>query len=682
MKNLRIGVKLVGCMSLLLILVCASLGYIAYHQAASSAREQLRENIQLMAGDAAKIVRGQLDYLLLAIETTANRNVMRGMDWERQQPLLVEDIERFGYQQMGVATPDGNAPLHDGGSANISDREYFKQAMAGKSVISEVIIHKILNKPIMVTAAPIKGDTGQVLGVLFAILDATMLSTITDDIKYGSEGYSYIIDGKGTLIAHDNRQFVLDQRNFIEEGRTNPEFARLGQMMQRMNKGETGFDEYEFMGHDRFFGFAPIPGTDWSIAVGAMRDDVMAGVTAMGRAIFWASVGLLVVGIVATLLASGIITRPIVRLMRYAQAVAGGDFQAKSGIAQQDEVGKLNDSIQRMVAALVEKMDEAEEKSRIAAQETEKARQARREAEQARREAEQAKAQGMLQAADRLEDVVAVVSSASEELSAQIEESSHGAEQQSRRVTETATAMEEMNATVLEVAKSAAHAADTADQARKNAVQGAEIVNKVVAGMGEVTKQAQQMKEDMLDLGQKAEGIGQILNVITDIADQTNLLALNAAIEAARAGEAGRGFAVVADEVRKLAEKTMTATKEVGDAIHGIQQGTTKNISNVERTGATIAQAVELSNTSGQALREIVTLVEQAADQVRSIATASEEQSAASEEINRSIEDVQRISSETADAMIQSAKAVSELAAQSNQLQALIGDLKEEGRAA
>ncbi len=682
MKNLRIGVKLVGCMSLLLILVCASLGYIAYNRASASAFDQLRENIQLMAGDAAKIVRGQLDYQLLAIEATANRNVIRSMDWELQQPVLMQDIKRFGYQEMSVATPDGNAPVQGGGSTNISDREYFKQAMAGKSVMSEVLIHKVLNKPIMVTAAPIKGDTGQVVGVLFAILDATMLSTITDDIGYGSEGYSYIIDGKGALIAHDNRQFVLDQRNFIEEGRTNPEFARLGQMMKRMTKGETGFDEYEFMGHDRFLGFAPIPGTQWSIAVGAMRDDVMIGVFAMGNAIFWASTILLLVGIVATLLVSRIITRPIVRLMRYAQAVAGGDFQATSGISQKDEVGKLNDSINSMVSALVEKMDEAEEKSRIAAQETEKARQAGEIAEQARREAEQAKAQGMLQAADRLEDVVAVVSSASEELSAQIEESSHGAEQQSQRVSETATAMEEMNASVLEVAKSAAHAADTADAARHKALSGAEVVNKVVSGMGEVTEQARQMKKDMLDLGQQAEGIGQILNVITDIADQTNLLALNAAIEAARAGEAGRGFAVVADEVRKLAEKTMTATKQVGDAIHGIQQGTAKNIANVERTGTTIAQAVELSNTSGQALQEIVTLVEQAADQVRSIATASEEQSAASEEINRSIDDVQRISSETADAMIQSAKAVSELAVQSNKLQALINDLKEEGGAA
>ncbi len=298
------------------------------------------------------------------------------------------------------------------------------------------------------------------------------------------------------------------------------------------------------------------------------------------------------------------------------------------------------------------------------------------EANNLKRQAEQALKDGMLQAAVSLEGVVERMTSASEELAAQVEQASRGAEDQKSRTAETATAMEEMNATVMEVAKSAASAADTAEDARAKAIEGSERVNNVVSCMGEVRKQASEMKNDMLELGRQAEGIGQILNVITDIADQTNLLALNAAIEAARAGEAGRGFAVVADEVRKLAEKTMTATREVGDAIHGIQQGAAKNIGNVENVGKNIAMATDLSETSGEALQEIVNLVEHAADQVRSIATASEEQSAASEEINRSIDDVQRVSLETAEAMQQSAQAVSDLAAQSSRLQELIHDLK------
>ena len=132
-----------------------------------------------------------------------------------------------------------------------------------------------------------------------------------------------------------------------------------------------------------------------------------------------------------------------------------------------------------------------------------------------------------------------------------------------------------------------------------------------------------------------------------DIADQTNLLALNAAIEAARAGEAGRGFAVVADEVRKLAEKTMSSTTDVGNAIAAIQQSAGQSIQQVEKAVGNISEATEYSNKSGEALKEIVGMVDQTADEVLAIAAASEQQSATSEEINRSVADVNHIAAST-----------------------------------
>jgi methyl-accepting chemotaxis protein len=292
------------------------------------------------------------------------------------------------------------------------------------------------------------------------------------------------------------------------------------------------------------------------------------------------------------------------------------------------------------------------------------------------KQAAESSAEGMKLAADQLEKVVEVVSSASEELSAQVEQCSRGTETQSARVAETATAMEQMNATVLEVAKNASQAAESSAHARTKAEDGAKIVAQVVSGISTMQSVSFTMKEDMGALGKQAEGIGQVMSVISDIADQTNLLALNAAIEAARAGDAGRGFAVVADEVRKLAEKTMTATKEVGEAINGIQAGTRKNLENVERAVVTVEEATGLAKQSGEALQEIVQLVEVATDQVRSIAAASEEQSAASEEINRSIEEINRISSESASAMGQSAQAVGDLAGQAGNLRGLIEKMK------
>lgn len=293
--------------------------------------------------------------------------------------------------------------------------------------------------------------------------------------------------------------------------------------------------------------------------------------------------------------------------------------------------------------------------------------------------AEKAKAEGMLQAAQQLEEVVEIISGAAEQLSTQITQSSRGADEQSNRVHETATAMEEMNATVLEVAKNAQLAASVSGNAQKQTIEGVQIVSNAVENIKSIHAKSVAIKQDMGVLGQQAEAIGQIMNVIADIADQTNLLALNAAIEAARAGDAGRGFAVVADEVRKLAEKTMTATREVGDAITGIQQGTRKNIDSVEDVGAAIEEATTLSARSGDALRQILEYVEHVNDQIQAIAAASEQQSATSEEINRSVEQVATISAETAQAMDHASKAVDALSQQTAALQNLIRNMKTHG---
>ncbi len=676
MKNLSIGIKLIGGFLALLILVCAGLGLIAYDRASRAVIGQVQENIPLMAADGARMVRSQLNFYMVAIEGIANRRVIRSMDWVQQRRILEEETERFGYLGMGIISPAGLARYPDGTTAELGDRAYFRQAMEGRTVFSNVIISRVTNQPVLILATPIKGEQGQVQAVLMARLDATLLSEITDEIKYGASGYSYIIDDKGSLIAHGNRQFVLDQRNFIEEAKTDAQFARLAAMFQRMIKGESGFDAYPFFGTNRYFGFAPIPGTGWSIAVGAMQDDVLAPVYQLRWTILIASSVFFVMGIIIALLVSRSITNPINRLMRHAEAVASGDLQARSGIDQKDEVGKLNQSIQTMVQSLIEKMKEAEHQSELARQETEKARIASREAEEARARAETAKREGMLHAAESIDGVVERMTSSSEELAAQVEQASRGAEEQKSRTGETATAMEEMNATVLEVARNASQAAEASDQARTKAVDGAKVVSDSVKAINTVQAQAQEMKNNLDQLGRQAEQIGRIMTVIEDIADQTNLLALNAAIEAARAGDAGRGFAVVADEVRKLAEKTMNATKEVAQAITSIQEGTQSNIKGMDQSAATVDAATALVRQSGQRLAEIVGMVDGAADQVRSIATAAEEQSASSEEINRSVEDINRISGQTSEVMDQSAHAVSELARQAVELQELVNTLK------
>ena len=355
-----------------------------------------------------------------------------------------------------------------------------------------------------------------------------------------------------------------------------------------------------------------------------------------------------------------------------ARRVVDGDYNVDDGSKKMGVYG----AIVEMVNALKTHIDNAQRESENAREQSRKAQEAMQQAEAASREA-QSKTEAMLVAADKLEQVGGVVSSASTELSAQIEQSDRGAAESAQRLSEAATAMNEMNATVQEVAKNAGSASTASAETKQKAEAGAQVVEKAVHSIEQVHQMSLELKDDMAQLNEHAQDITRIMNVISDIADQTNLLALNAAIEAARAGEAGRGFAVVADEVRKLAEKTMASTNDVGNAIKAIQESTAKSMAGVEQSVARIGEATELASQSGAALQEIVATVEATADQVNAIATASEEQSAASEEINQSIVQVNDMSRQTAEAMAEAAKAVSDLAAQAQGLTDLIQELKE-----
>ena len=359
-------------------------------------------------------------------------------------------------------------------------------------------------------------------------------------------------------------------------------------------------------------------------------------------------------------------------LSAVAHRVVDGDYNVDDGGKKMGVYG----SIVEMVNALKTNIENAQRESENAKEQSRKAQEAMEQAEAASTEA-QSKTEAMLVAADKLEQVGSVVSSASTELSAQIEQSDRGAAESAQRLSEAATAMNEMNATVQEVAKNAGSASAASAETREKAEAGAQVVEKAVRSIDQVHQMSLELKDDMTQLNEHAQDITRIMGVISDIADQTNLLALNAAIEAARAGEAGRGFAVVADEVRKLAEKTMASTNDVGNAIKAIQESTAKSMTGVDNAVERIGEATELANQSGQALQEIVATVEATGDQVNAIATASEEQSAASEEINQSIVQVNDMSRQTAEAMAEAAKAVSDLAAQAQGLTSLIRELKE-----
>ncbi|WP_161598292.1 methyl-accepting chemotaxis protein [Pseudodesulfovibrio senegalensis] len=281
------------------------------------------------------------------------------------------------------------------------------------------------------------------------------------------------------------------------------------------------------------------------------------------------------------------------------------------------------------------------------------------------------------EAAQNATEISRRLTDSANDLSEQLEDSRRGAETQKARTGENATAMEEMNATVLEVARNASTAAENANLASEKAKAGADVVERAVTSINGVKTKAENLSEVMRDLGSQAGEIGKVLQVINDIADQTNLLALNAAIEAARAGEAGRGFAVVADEVRKLAEKTVDATKEVGGVIGKIQDGTVQAVQDTESATEAVSESTQLTWESGEVLKDILSVVESTSSEVAAIATAAEEQSAASEEISRGTSEIDEISTLTMENMVRSSQAVKDLEKEANELRDLILSMRD-----
>jgi len=283
------------------------------------------------------------------------------------------------------------------------------------------------------------------------------------------------------------------------------------------------------------------------------------------------------------------------------------------------------------------------------------------------------KLQNMIKKVAHVTDKVA---SASVELSATAEEISKGTDTLTSRASQTAAAVEEMNATVGQVAQNSGKAASLAQDTVKTAQEGGTVVSSTISGMQQLSEAVSNSATIISDLGKSSDQIGEIVRTIEDIADQTNLLALNAAIEAARAGEQGRGFAVVADEVRKLAERTTKATKEIGDMIRQIQHDTRGAVDSMQQGTQKVTAGVDLVNKTGEALSQIVRMVSESADMIRQIAVASEEQSVATQQIASDIENVAKVTKESSSGAHESAKASQDLSQLAVELQGIVGGFK------
>ncbi len=341
----------------------------------------------------------------------------------------------------------------------------------------------------------------------------------------------------------------------------------------------------------------------------------------------------LLFGVIAAWIITRQIVTPLQQTLNIVERVASGDLSQDLSIDRRDEMGQLQTSIQRMTVNL-------------------------------------------RQLISGIRDGVTQIASAAEELSAVTEQTSAGVNSQKVETDQVATAMHEMTATVQEVARNAEEASEAAVAADQQAREGDRVVNEAIVQIERLAKEVGNSTEAMNELKRESDKIGSVLDVIKSVAQQTNLLALNAAIEAARAGEAGRGFAVVADEVRSLAQRTQKSTEEIEQLIAGLQSGTQQVATIMDNSRELTVSSVELTRRAGGSLENITKTVSAIQAMNQQIAAAAEEQSATAEEINRSILNVRDVSEQTSAASEETAASSVELARLGNHLQIMVSKFK------
>ncbi len=574
---------------------------------------------------------------------------------------------------------DGFTPAPDteiGSNYTPSKRMWYVDTLRErKSIVTEAYLSTVGYMTCTVTMPVTRNH--EIVGVVAIDISLDSLTNESGKVKIGETGYMLMLDATGQVIG--------DPKN---SGTHIPEAARwLGKKVanlpgdaaaaiQKVRDLKSGFTEITINGIEWF---ASIDTSADGIELIMLREknEIFSG--AMN--VIWgiALVGLIIamVMLVVAWFVAKSVTQPVAELAIASRAVAEGNYTAlpEGENRYTGELQILHHALLHMVKKLIELIGVAEQKIQEAEKALQTSHDALAEAEEAKKQADIARHEGVEQTAQKIATVITELNVAMKHLSTEAAETGRRTEEQQQKMDDTASAITQMSTAVSDVASSTSRTALLADDARGEAQKGKDLVMCVVESMLEIEKKALAMRSSLGDLRNQATDIGQVMNIINDIADQTNLLALNAAIEAARAGDAGRGFAVVADEVRKLAEKTVEATKQVDTTITSIQQGTAQNMQAIEDTASYVSDSTGTAKNAGEALSSIESMVDHTALEVRSIATASEEQSATLEEIHRTTDENSKLTHEVAKTAHSVHEAVKELAAVSKRLSAIVDGL-------
>ncbi len=622
--------KLVVNYTLLIALFCIVFGGSAYVMTRTLAMGIAEDNLPAITHDVSEIISSEIDKQFVFVEGVARDPRLRDKTLSLEEKLvaLQDGLEASDYMNFAYSDLEGNAYIDNykpgGPIVDISQRPYFKDSLAGKrSLMSPTVsLSPAHNGALIVVYSVPIFDDGEVVGTLFAVADANFLSDIAKSIQYEETGYAYILDDKGTAIAHINDDLVLNQVNIIEESENNPELKALADVMKEMLKGEVGYGDYSYDGKEMYVGYAPIENTPWVSAVAIEKDEVLRVLPIVQQNIFIISIVGVILGIIFSYLIGNSISKPIKSATEIATRMSKLDFTTYS-----DEQFKVNSSEISLLtkSLLMTKKNVNETLEKVGGASL-----------------------SLAGAATQMESTTNETRSRSEEITTTINEIARGASEQAENTTQGAQELSLLGDLIDKDKQYIDDLNNISNNVNTLVGEGLAIVEELLEKTSASSVSAGAVFDSIVKTNDSTHKIGEASNLIASIADQTNLLALNAAIEAARAGEHGKGFAVVADEIRQLAEQSTASTQVIDEMIQTLKINADTALEKMKEA-ATIVEKQEASVTETEGkYKEISEAMERSIEAVQVLTQSGLEMEERRNSVQGTIENLSAVAEENA----------------------------------